>query len=264
MNRIDKKFSELKKFNKKAFIAFITAGYPDLKTTHLLVKVLEKSRVDIIELGVPFSEPLADGPVIQRASEISLKKGTNLYKILRLVRNLRKETEIPICLMSYYNPIYRFGEKKFMDIAYRSGVDGLIIPDLPPEEAKNLFILSKKYNIHLIFFISPTTSLARIKYINRLTRGFIYYVSLTGVTGAREELPKDLIKNLRLVKRNTDKPVCVGFGVSSAAHLRQIYQVADGAIVGSAIVRIISQNLGNKNLLKKVKLYLNKLLKNVS
>jgi len=264
MNRIDKKFSALKRLKKKAFIAFITAGYPSLKITRLLVKVLEECRVDIVELGVPFSDPLADGPVIQKASEESLKKGTNLYKILRLVRDLRRQTEIPLCLMSYYNPIYRFGEEKFLRQALHSGVDGLIIPDLPPEEAKNLFALSRRYNIHIIPFIAPTTSPMRIRYINRLARGFIYYVSLTGVTGARKKLPLDLIKNLRLVKRLTDKPVCVGFGISLPAHLKQVYQVADGAIVGSALVKIILQNASKRNLINKIKVYLDKLLKNVS
>ncbi|MCM8770908.1 MAG: tryptophan synthase subunit alpha [Candidatus Omnitrophica bacterium] len=252
MTRIEEKFRDLKRARKKAFIAFITAGYPDLKTTQALVKELEKKGVDIIELGVPFSDPLADGPVIQRASEISLRKGTNLHKILQMVKELRCDVKIPLCLMSYYNPIFRFGKDKFFKLASCYGVDGLIIPDLPPEEDKNLLSLSRKNNIDIILFISPTTTKERIKFISHLARGFIYYVSLTGVTGVRERLSSDLIKNLKMIRQITHKPVCVGFGISRPQHLRQIYKIADGAIVGSAIVQKISENLGKRDLVRKI------------
>ncbi len=255
MNRIDK---------KKAFIAFITAGYPDLNTTARLVKELEIRGVDIVELGVPFSDPLADGPVIQKASEESLRTGTNLSKILNLVRNLRHSVRIPICLMTYYNPVFRFGEERFIRQAEFSGVDGLIIPDLPPEEAKKLLYLCHRHDICLIPFIAPTTTLERIRFINKIARGFIYYVSLTGVTGARKELPRDLVKNLKKVRKFTDKPVCVGFGISRKAQLKQVYKVADGAIVGSAIVKIIGENLGRKDLVGRVGNYVSSMLKNVS
>ncbi|MCM8780119.1 MAG: tryptophan synthase subunit alpha, partial [Candidatus Omnitrophica bacterium] len=251
MRRIEKKFKELRKLKKKAFIAFITAGYPDLNTTKALVRELEKKGVDLIELGVPFSDPLADGPIIQRASEESLKKGTNLLKILRLVKELRRDVKIPLCLMTYYNPVFHFGEEKFLKSCRESGIDGLIIPDLPPEESKNLLRLARKMGVAIVLFVSPTTTKKRIKFISKLSTGFIYYVSLTGVTGARKQLSKDLVANMKVVKQVTDKPVCVGFGISKKEHLRQVYSIADGAIMGSAIVKYISENLGKKDLVKK-------------
>jgi len=261
MNRIDKKFKELKKLKKKAFIAFITAGYPNLNTTKALVKELEKRGADLIELGVPFSDPLADGPIIQRASEESLKKGTNLHKILKAVKELRCEIKIPLCLMTYYNPVFRFGEETFLKSCRESGVDGLIIPDLPPEEGKNLLRQAHKNSVDIVLFISPTTTKERIRFISKLAKGFIYYVSLTGVTGARNKLPQDLIASIKAVKQITNKPVCVGFGISKREHLKQVYSIADGAIVGSAIVKNISDNLGKKDLVKKAGNFVENLLK---
>jgi len=252
MNRIDQKFKLLKKQGKPAFIAFITAGYPNLATTAALASELEKRGVDILELGVPFSDPLADGPVIQAASEYSLKQGTNLPKILELVKKIRKNSAIPICLMTYYNPIFCFGDKKFIDSAVASGVDGVIIPDLPPEEAKEFIAYANKKGLANICFLSPTSSAARVKTIANSTRGFIYYVSLTGVTGTRRNLAADLKANLARIKKVTAKPVCVGFGISSAQQMRQIERIADGAIIGSAIVNRIRENIGRKDLVKRV------------
>ncbi|MDD5281116.1 MAG: tryptophan synthase subunit alpha [Candidatus Omnitrophica bacterium] len=252
MNRIDKKFIELKKKGKKAFIAFITAGYPDLTTTGKLVLELEKNGVDIIELGVPFSDPLADGPVIQEASLYSLKKKTNLVKILDLVKSLRKNTDLPICLMSYYNPIFCFGDKKFADEAIIAGVDGVIIPDLPPEEAKEFILYADKKGLANICFLAPTSSQARIKIISKIARGFIYYVSLTGVTGSRKSLAADLKANLIKIKKVARIPVCAGFGISNAKQLRQVQEICDGGIVGSAIVNKIRENIKRKDLAKRV------------
>jgi tryptophan synthase alpha chain len=248
MNRIDQKFIQLKGRRKKAFIAFITAGFPNLATTAKLVIALEKAGVDIIELGVPFSDPLADGPVIQEASGYSLRQGTNLPKILELVAKLRRQTEIPICLMTYYNPVFCFGEEAFVDKALASGVDGVIIPDLPYDEAASFTRYAHKQGLANICFITPTSSVARIKSILKAARGFIYYVSLTGVTGSRKNLAKDLKSRLSAVKKLTDKPVCVGFGVSNSAQVTAVRKIADGAIVGSAIVAKIKENLGARNL----------------
>jgi tryptophan synthase alpha chain len=252
MNRIDKKFIQLKKQNKKALIAFITAGYPDLPATARLVIELEKNGVDIIELGVPFSEPLADGPIIQEASEYSLKKGTNLPGILNLVKNLRRQTSLPICLMTYYNPVFCFGEKAFVDKAVVSGVDGVIIPDLPYEEAREFSRYAAQKGLANICFIAPTSSPERIKAIVKAAGGFIYYVSLTGVTGSRKNLAADLRTKLSAVKKLTAKPVCAGFGISCAGQIKEIYKIADGAIVGSAIVAKIKKNIGNRNLVQRV------------
>lgn len=252
MNRIDKKFIQLKKEGRKAFIAFITAGYPDLATTARLVLELERKGADIIELGVPFSDPMADGPIIQASSEYSLKKGTNLVKILDLVKRLRKDTALPICLMTYYNPVFCFGDKPFVDKALACGVDGVIIPDLPPEEASEFIRYANKKGLANICFVAPTSSKARIKTISRVAKGFIYYVSLTGVTGERQTIAGDLKTNLAKIKRVTCKPVCVGFGISSATQARQVQRICDGIIVGSAIVKKIKENIGRSDLVKRV------------
>jgi tryptophan synthase alpha chain len=252
MNRIDKKFIQLKKQNKKAFIVFITAGFPDLSTTAKLVIELEKQGVDIIELGVPFSEPLADGPIIQEASEYSLKQGTNLPKILNLVKQLRKSTCLPICLMTYYNPVFCFKEKCFVDRAVAAGVDGVIIPDLPGEEAKEFIRYARQKGLANISFIAPTSSSARIKSIIKVARGFLYYVSLTGVTGSRKNLNPDLRTKLSKIKQLTAKPICVGFGISNSAQVKEVRKISDGVIIGSAIVAKIKENIGRRNLVQKV------------
>ncbi|MFA5276349.1 MAG: tryptophan synthase subunit alpha [Candidatus Omnitrophota bacterium] len=252
MNRIETKFKQLKKNGKKAFIAFITAGYPDLRTTEKLVLGLSGIGVDIIELGVPFSDPLADGPVIQEASFESLKKKTHLVGILNLVKRARKLTQTPICLMTYYNPVFNFGDEKFAKTAVACGVDGVIIPDLPPDEGAAFIKICNKYKLDVISFIAPTTSQERMKFISKVTKGFIYYVSLTGVTGEHRNLPKDLVNNLKTIRRITKNPVCVGFGVSSRNQVAQVNKIADGAIVGSAIVKRIKENINKPDLVRRV------------
>ena len=251
INRIGKRFQEIKKKKKKAFIVFLTAGFPDFETTRKLVLELERSGVDLIELGVPFSDPLADGPVIQESSRLSIESGTNLNKIFTLVRSLRKQTQIPLCLMSYYNLVFCFGKRRFLNLAHSSGVDGIIIPDLPPEEDKDFILSCRKYNIYTIFFLSPTTPARRVPFINKLSRGFIYYVSLTGVTGERKKLPPGLVRNLKMVKKYVDKPVCVGFGISRPKQVSEIFSIADGVIIGSAVIKKIQQDLGKPDLVKR-------------
>ncbi len=252
MNRIETKFKELKKKKKTALIPFITAGDPDLKTTKALVLEMEKRGADIIELGIPFSDPIADGPTIQEADIRSLKHRTSLKDALDLVKELRKKTEVPLVLMTYYNLLYKYGIKRFVAQAKRSGVDGVIAADLPVEEASELKRYARKSNLNTIFLASPTSPSQRLKLIAKESRGFIYYVSLTGVTGAREELAKDLIFSLRRLKRLTNKPIAVGFGISKPEHIRKIRRYADGAVVGSAIVSVVEKNLKSKDLVKKV------------
>jgi len=260
MNRIEEKFKQLGKEGKKAFIAFVTAGYPDLSTTLRLVKEFEKKGVDLVELGVPFSDPLADGPAIQEASQFSLKKGVNLLKILELVKNIRRAgVSIPVCLMTYYNPVFRFGEKRFVDDALKNGVDGVIIPDLPPEEAKEFIRYADKKNLLNINFIAPTSSDNRIRQISKSARGFIYYVSLTGVTGSRSSLSSDLKDNLSKIKKLIRKPVCVGFGISNAQQVAQVCKISDGVIVGSAIIEKIKKHIGDADLAEKVARFAQKL-----
>ena len=263
MNRIKRTFRRLKKDKKKAFIVYITAGYPTLSATERIVLELGKSGVDIIEIGVPFSDPMADGLTIQKSSEKALAKGTTLKKILQSVRNIRKKSDIPIALMSYLNPIYRYGLKKFVADAVKCGVDGVILPDLPPEEAGELEKAAKGFDFCVIFLASPTSTSSRMKIIAKHSQGFIYYVSLTGVTGARDYLATHIAENIKRIKRFTDKPVCVGFGVSNEKQARNLSAIADGVIVGSAIIGIIEKHEGKKALEKKVGRFAAKLAKAV-
>jgi tryptophan synthase alpha chain len=249
MNRVDIKFRQLKKQKRKAFIAYITAGDPNLNTTARLVPALEKAGVDMIELGIPFSDPLADGPTIQAASERALKVDTTLRKTFAVVARLRNKVSIPIVFMTYYNPVLRYGLGSFFDSCKSAGVDGVIIPDLPCEEAKELVRLGRKKGIATIFLAAPTSTAASIKAIAKNSSGFIYYVSLTGVTGARSRLASDIASNVRRIKAVTDKPVAVGFGISTSSQARQLAKTADGVIVGSAIVKIIGEK---KNIILRV------------
>ncbi|MCX5709940.1 MAG: tryptophan synthase subunit alpha [Candidatus Omnitrophica bacterium] len=252
MNRIENKFAQLKKNKRKAFIAFITAGYPNLGVTEKLILEFDRIGVDIIELGVPFSDPMADGPVIQEASQYALNKKTHLIDILNMVSRVRKQTKLPICLMTYYNPIFCFGDAAFAKAARVCGVDGVIIPDLPPEEGRDLINACAKNKVDIISFIAPTTSRERMKKIAKAAKGFIYYVSLTGTTGARKALPKDLVANLKAIKKLTKKPVCAGFGISTAAQVKEIKKISDGVIIGSAIVKKIKENIGKPGLVSSV------------
>ena len=252
MNRLDAKFKELGEKRKKAFIAYITAGDPDLATTEALVLAFEKTGVDIIELGIPFSDPLADGPTIQAASIRSLQGGATIEKIFRTVASIRKQSQIPLVFMTYYNPIFHYGEDAFVKRSKEVGIDGFIVPDLPPHEAENFIRAAKKENLATIFFLSPTTARERMRGIIQVSTGFIYYLSLTGVTGARQELPADLPKDLAKIKQLTSKPLCVGVGISTPQQVHALTQICDGVIVGSAIVKEIEKNMGKTDLVKSV------------
>jgi tryptophan synthase alpha chain len=245
MNKIEKKFQELKKNRRKAFVAFITAGDPDLKTTQKLVLGLEAAGVDIIELGIPFSDPLADGPTIQASNLRALKKGATVKKILETVKDIRRHTSIPIAFMSSYNPILHFGEEKFVKACAEVGVDGLIIPDLPPEEAHSLRQAAGRHHIATIFFVAPTSQDERIKANAKVSSGFIYYVSLAGITGTKKAISSSVIKNIKRIRRFSSKPVCVGFGISTPQQVKEIGRAADGVIVGSAIVKAIHEHKGS-------------------
>lgn len=244
MNRIDRKFSELGKKRRAAFIAYITAGYPDLDSTERLVCEFARRGVDIVELGIPFSDPLADGPLIQNASAHALKHGAVLSAIFRLVRRIRAKTDIPLCFMTYYNPVFAMGDAEFARKAAACGVDGMIVPDLPFEEAGEFSRICAGNGIALIPFVAPTTAELRKSRICRHARGFVYYVSLSGVTGPRASLPADLRQQVLRVKSLARVPVCVGFGVSSEEQVRSLSSFADGIIVGSAIIRKIGECAG--------------------
>lgn len=252
MNRINRTFKRLKREGKTAFIAYITAGDPNLASTGDIVLSLEKAGVDIVELGIPFSDPLADGPVIQQASYRALKNGATLKKIFAVTQRLRTRTDIPIVFMTYFNPVLQYGLKKFFVSCVNAGVDGVIVPDLPYEEAGELIRLGRRHGVATIFLAAPTSTQRRLAKIAANSSGFIYYVSLTGVTGARSTLPRDVVSNVRRIQAMTDKPVAVGFGVSDTSQARMLAGAADGVIVGSAIVKIIGE--GKKALPKAVKL----------
>ena len=241
-NNINRIFKKTAKENRTALVSYITAGDPTLPQTERLVLTLADSGADIVELGVPFSDPLADGPVIQRACERSLKKGTTLQEILGAVKKIRKKSRVPLVLMSYYNPILRMGLDIFVKRAAAAGVDGVIIPDLPPEEAGDWIKSARREKLATVFLIAPTSTQERIQRIARVSRGFIYYVSLTGVTGVRKDLQQNVRQKLNLIRRFTKLPICVGFGVSKPEHVRELAKGAGGVIVGSALVSLIERS----------------------
>ena len=252
MSRIRQTFEGLNKAGRKALIPFITAGYPDISTTEKFIFQLERSGADLIELGVPFSDPMADGPVIQAASEHSLRKGTTLKKILDLVKRVRKKTELPILLMGYYNPFFTFGLEKFADEAKKAGVDGVLVVDLPPEEAGALKAETDRTGLDLIFLLAPTSDATRIKRIAKNASGFIYYVSLTGVTGVRSQLDKDIRNQVVQIKKQSNLPVGIGFGISTPEQAKRVAHWADAVVVGSAIIKIIENSTTPEASIKNV------------
>jgi tryptophan synthase alpha chain len=245
VSRINKKFRELRRHGRKAFIAYIMAGDPSIEKTGELVRIIEECGADIIELGVPFTDPLADGPVIQRAAERALAGGVTLRDVISLVRGLRTSTDIPIVLMTYYNPVFKYGEEAFVRDASASGVDGLIVPDLPPDEAGSLIRLSREHSIDTVFLLAPTSTPDRVRTVAKASRGFIYYVSITGITGARLHLDPAIRESIEVIRALTRTPVAVGFGVSTPEEARAVSGMADGVIVGSAIVRRIKGEEGD-------------------
>ena len=252
MSRISKKFAEMKQESRAGFVAYITAGDPDLETTGELVPALEEKGVDIIELGVPFSDPLADGPEIQKASQRALRHRVSLEDVLALVSRLRAVTQIPIVLFTYFNPVHRYGLSKLVDRAAAVGVDGGLVLDLPPEEAGEYKSLMDARNLDTIFLIAPTSRKDRIALITSKTRGFVYYVSRTGVTGERQDLSESIQKMVEEIRSHTDEPIAVGFGVSTPDQAGQLAGYADAVVVGSAIVRRIGEHEGDPELVPKV------------
>lgn len=246
MNRIDKKFQELRDRGAKAFMPYLCAGDPTPELTAKLLLTLEAAGADLIELGVPFSDPIADGPTVQRASERALTHNISLQQILEMVSSLRKQTDIPIALMSYYNPIFRMGEEAFCKAAQDAGVDGLIVPDLPPEQAQQLLEIAPRYNLATIFLAAPTSPPERMQLIASVSTGFIYCVSVTGVTGARAMLSDEIAPMITELRKHTDKPISVGFGVSTPEQAKQVVDIADGAIVGSAIINVVEENMDDE------------------
>jgi tryptophan synthase alpha chain len=236
MSRLSDRFARLRAAGERALVPFITAGDPDLATTAELVIAMADAGADAIELGVPFSDPIADGPTIQRASERALAAGTTLRRILALVKQLRPQVEVPLLLMGYANPFYALGPEGFAQEAAAAGVDGVICPDLPPEEGADLYGALEKAGVDAVLLAAPTTTPQRLALLVERTRGFLYCVSLTGVTGARSAVAQGVEASVRAAKALRDVPVCVGFGVSTPAHAAEIGRYADGVVVGGAMV----------------------------
>ena len=251
MNRIDERFRHLRRVGERALMPYLTAGDPELSATRSLILEFEKRGADLVEIGVPFSDPLADGVTIQRASQRALQGGTTLTRILDMVGSLRPHCLLPLVLMSYANPVFHFGFSRFAKEAAAAGVDGLIVPDLPPEEASELIEETAAHDVHTIFLLAPTSSRERVQKIAAASKGFIYYVSLRGVTGARSGISDDLEATVRMIRAETDKPIAVGFGISSPEQVRMVARVADGVIVGSAIVSLVEQTAGRADLLRR-------------
>ena len=224
----------------KAFIPFITCGDPDLETTAECVRSAVKNGADLIELGIPFSDPTAEGPVIQGANIRALKGGVNTNKVFDLVRELRKDVSVPMVFMTYANVVYSYGAEKFISTCREIGIDGLVLPDIPFEEKEEFLPLCKKYGVDLISFIAPTSE-NRIAMIAKEAEGFIYIVSSLGVTGTRSEITTDLDAIVRIVRENTDVPCAIGFGISTPEQAHRMAQIADGVIIGSAVIRILEQ-----------------------
>jgi len=252
MGRIGQTFERLQKVHERALIPYVTAGDPDLEMTKTLIREMVRRGGDLIEIGVPFSDPLADGPIIQRASQRALRAGTTLRKILATVSELRRDVDVPLILMTYYNPVFRYGEEAFVADALDAGVDGLIVPDLPPEEAQTLLDLSADTPLDLIFLAAPTSTAARLAMVSEASRGFIYYVSRLGTTGVREQLAEDLRMMLENVRASTSQPIAVGFGVSTPEHVQLVAELADGVVVASAILKLLEDLGGQEDRLDHV------------
>ena len=245
--RIEKRYADLKAKGKKALITFITAGDPDLVTSARILAGLPKAGADIIEISVPFSDPMADGPIIQLANLRAFKAGIRLSKVLDMVREFRKaDTETPIVLMGYYNPIYAYGTEKFLKDAKASGVDGLIVVDLPPEEDAELCDPAKKHGLDFIRLVTPTTDAKRLPAVLKSASGFLYYVSIAGITGTAAANSDTVGAAITELRRHTSLPVAIGFGISTPEQAKTMAAKSDGVIVGSAIVSRIAANLDAK------------------
>jgi tryptophan synthase alpha chain len=252
MTRIEKKFAQLKAARKKAFIPYITAGDPSIEATRDLILALDKAGADVIELGVPFSDPIADGPVIQRATERALRNHIRLRDVLRVGAEIRRKSEVPLLLFSYYNPLLRYGLEKLAHDAQESGFDGILGTDLTVEESGEFLKVVRGAGLNTVFLAAPTSSPERMEKIAGASTGFLYAVSRTGVTGKRNELSPELRGFIQTLRRHTDLPIAVGFGISQPEHVQAVWGEADGAVVGSAIVHEIEQNIDAADLVERV------------
>jgi tryptophan synthase alpha chain len=252
LGRIADAFTTLKRQGKKGFIPFITAGDPDLATTQELLTALSQSGATLIELGVPFSDPMADGPVIQRASERALKHGFGLTEVLDTVARARKQIDVPIILFSYYNPLLQFGLKRLAEAARNAGIDGVLVTDLTPEESGEFEAELRAHGLDMIFLIAPTSTDERLKLVAEHASGFIYAVSRAGVTGTRSTMSAEAEKLVTRMRQFSTLPIAVGFGISNAAQVRDVHRYADAVVVGSAIVAEMERLAGASDLVERI------------
>jgi tryptophan synthase alpha chain len=246
MRRIESKFRELKSRNAKAFIPFIVAGDPDLETTIRLVPELERAGSHIVELGIPFSDPVADGPVIQRAGARALRHQYRMADYLQAMEAIRRQTDVPLLFFSYFNPILQYGLESLAHDAHKAGVDGVLVTDITPEEGAEYCACLARHDLDSVFLAAPTSSEERIAKITACSSGFIYVVSRAGVTGTQQQLSAAILPTVTRVRRHTNLPVAVGFGISKPEHVREVWEVADGAVVGSALVEVM-ENMRDKS-----------------
>ncbi|MEI8217804.1 MAG: tryptophan synthase subunit alpha [Elusimicrobiota bacterium] len=244
--RLRRILSALKQHRSKALVAYVTGGFPDMRYTEQVAVELAGNGVDIIEIGVPFSDPVADGPTIQNASERAVKKGVGLSDIFKVVRHIRTKTNVPIILMTYMNPVYHFGIEKAARAAAAAGVDGFIVPDSIPDESGAFRRACNREGLSVVYLVAPTTPAQRMRYIDRSSDSFVYVVSLTGVTGGRKQIPSGLNAFLQATSKNIVHPRFVGFGISKPEHVASVKEQCDGVIVGSALIDIIAHSSGKQ------------------
>ena len=255
MGRIERKFRDLKERKEKALVAYLTAGDPNLEKTKEIILGLDAAGVDILEIGVPFSDPTADGPIIQAASRRALENGSTLSNILDMTKSVRKFSDIPIVLFGYYNPILIYGNERFAKRATASGVDGILVVDLPPEESSELRKYTDRSEIDFISLIAPTSADDRIRKISQNARGFLYYISITGITGTAKPQVSDIKREMKRIRSITTLPVVVGFGISTRKQAGEIAPYADGIVIGSAFVRLIDENSDKNNMVNIISDY---------
>jgi tryptophan synthase alpha chain len=252
MNRIDQTFRELRREHRAALIPFLTLGDPDLATTRELMHAAVDAGADLLEIGVPFSDPTADGPVLQRSLEIGLRAGASLPRALELVADFRSASQVPVILYGYYNPIHRYGVERFGPDARDAGVDGLLVVDLPPEEAGELLVCTRAAGVHVIFLLTPTSGPDRVRKVLAHAAGFVYYVSVTGVTGVRPMIAEAVRPAVESLRASTSLPIGVGFGITTPAQAAAVATFADAVVVGSAVMRIVDNERGSSTLVFEV------------
>lgn len=255
MNRIEHRLAELKQRKEPAFIPYLTAGDPSLEQTEQIVYALERAGADVVEFGIPFSDPVGDGPVIQEAAQRALARGVKTPQIFETIRRIRVNSQVPLLLFSYYNPILAYGVERFAQDASEAGADGVLCVDLPPEEAEEYKRILDENNLCTVFLTAPTTTESRLDIVAAHCTGFVYYVSRLGVTGEQTSVAADLQQAVARIRKHTDKPIAVGFGISTPDHARQVAGLADGVVVGSAIVRLIASLGDSKEIPAKVEAF---------